>query len=132
VTDKRVLGLVRQFLAAGVMREHGSPTATPSGTPQGAILSPLLANVDRRFEAAWEALTPAQRKWRMAKGHASFRLVRYADDRVPRTLKEDRCTDGSGAAREMEVGPPRSPCRGRLLTGAARGGLRPRGGERRG
>ncbi|MGH2797618.1 MAG: group II intron maturase-specific domain-containing protein [Thermoleophilaceae bacterium] len=87
VTDKRVLGLVRQFLAAGVMREHGSPTATPSGTPQGGILSPLLANValsvlDRRFEAAWNALTPHQRKWRMAKGEPSYRLVRYADDFV--------------------------------------------------
>jgi hypothetical protein len=32
------------FLAAGIMR-HGSLTATPASTPQGAILSPLLANV---------------------------------------------------------------------------------------
>jgi len=87
VTDKRMLGLVRQFLAAGVMREHGSPTATPSGTPQGAILSPLLANValsvlDRHFERAWNAYTPHQRKWRMAKGHPSYRIIRYADDFV--------------------------------------------------
>jgi RNA-directed DNA polymerase len=87
VTDKRVLRLVRQFLVAGIMREHGSPTAMPSGTPQGAILSPLLANValsvlDRRFEAAWNALTPHQRKRRMAKGEPSYRLVRYADDFV--------------------------------------------------
>ena len=86
VTDKRVLRLIRQFLGAGIMR-HGSLTATPSGTPQGAILSPLLANValsvlDRRFEDAWNACTPHQRKWRMAKGHASYRMVRYADDFV--------------------------------------------------
>jgi RNA-directed DNA polymerase len=86
VTDKRVLRLVRQFLAAGIMR-HGSLTATPSGTPQGAILSPLLANValsvlDRRFEDAWNACTPHQRKWRMAKGHPSYRMIRYADDFV--------------------------------------------------
>jgi len=39
VTDKRVLGLVRQFLAAGIMSDQGSLTATPSGTPQGAILT---------------------------------------------------------------------------------------------
>ena len=39
VTDKRVLRLVRQFLAAGVMREQGSVAGTPSGTPQGAILT---------------------------------------------------------------------------------------------
>ncbi len=45
VTDKRVLALIRKFLAAGVMSELGTVTATPSGTPQGAILSPVLANV---------------------------------------------------------------------------------------
>lgn len=86
VTDKRVLRLVRQFLGAGVMR-HGSPAATPSGTPQGAILSPLLANValsvlDRHFENAWDALTPSQRARRRAKGEPIYRLVRYADDFV--------------------------------------------------
>ena len=36
VTDKRVLALIRLFLAAGIMREQGSLAATPSGTPQGA------------------------------------------------------------------------------------------------
>ncbi|MEA2495368.1 MAG: RNA-directed polymerase, partial [Thermoleophilaceae bacterium] len=55
VTDKRVLALLRRFLAAGIMREHGTLAATPSGTPQGSGLSPLLTNValsvlDRRFE----------------------------------------------------------------------------------
>jgi RNA-directed DNA polymerase len=93
VTDKRVLRLIRQFLGAGIMR-HGSLTATPSGTPQGAILSPLLANValsvlDRRFEDAWNACTQHQRKWRMAKGQASYRMIRYADDCVPRAQKEE-------------------------------------------
>ena len=39
VTDKRVLALIRKFLAAGVMLELGTVTATPSGTPQGAILT---------------------------------------------------------------------------------------------
>ena len=35
VTDKRVLALIRLFLAAGIMLEQGSLAATPSGTPQG-------------------------------------------------------------------------------------------------
>jgi RNA-directed DNA polymerase len=87
VTDKRVLRLVRQFLAAGVMREHGSLAATPSGAPQGAILSPLLANValsvlDRHFEAAWNAHSSQERSRRRARGHPSYRMVRYADDFV--------------------------------------------------
>ena len=86
VTDKRVLALIRKFLAAGVMSELGTVTATPSGTPQGAILSPVLANValsvlDRHFEAAWRALgVPSQRSWHRAKGRATYRLIRYADD----------------------------------------------------
>ncbi len=86
VTDKRVLALIRRFLGAGVMTELGTMTATPSGTPQGAILSPVLANIalsvlDRHFEAAWQAHGPAPRRVRQrAKGHATYRHVRYADD----------------------------------------------------
>jgi RNA-directed DNA polymerase len=87
VTDKRLLRLVRQFLRAGVMRELGPVTATPSGTPQGAVLSPLLANValsvlDRHFERAWNAQTSSQRVRARAQGQPSCRLVRYADDFV--------------------------------------------------
>jgi len=87
VTDKRLLRLVRQFLAAGVMRELSSVTATPSGTPQGAILSPLLANValsllDRHFDAPWSTLSQVERARRRRRGHPSCRLVRYADDFV--------------------------------------------------
>jgi RNA-directed DNA polymerase len=87
VTDKRVLALIRQFLRAGIMTHLGTLTDTPSGTPQGAILSPLLSNIalsvlDRRFEAAWASRTPDQR-WRdRAKGVASYRMIRFADDFV--------------------------------------------------
>ncbi len=87
VTDKRVLGLIRLFLAAGIMREQGSLAATPSGTPQGSGLSPLLSNIalsvlDRHFEAAWAARTHDQR-WRdRAQGHPSYRMIRFADDFV--------------------------------------------------
>jgi RNA-directed DNA polymerase len=86
VTDKRVLRLIRRFLAAGIMHEHGSLTATPSGTPQGSALSPLLANIalsvlDRHFEAAWPRRRHERARDR-AQGRPSYRMIRYADDFV--------------------------------------------------
>jgi len=88
VTDKRVLALIRRFLGAGIMHEHGPPTATPSGTPQGSALSPLLANIalsvlDRHFQTAWTARRwHSQRARDRANGRASYRMIRYADDFV--------------------------------------------------
>jgi group II intron reverse transcriptase/maturase len=88
VTDKRVLRLIRRFLAAGIMRERGSLAATPSGTSQGSGLSPLMANIalsvlDRHFENAWAARRwHSQRARDRAKGHPSYRMIRYADDFV--------------------------------------------------
>ena len=45
VKDKRVLALVKAFLKAGVLTELGENKDTHTGTPQGGILSPLLANI---------------------------------------------------------------------------------------
>jgi len=88
VTDKRALALIRLFLAAGTMREQGSLAATPSGTPQGSGLSPLLSNIalsvlDRHFEAAWTARRwYSQRARDRANGLPSYRMIRFADDFV--------------------------------------------------
>ena len=88
IGDKRVLRLVKAFLKAGVLAEDGSRHRTITGTPQGGILSPLLANIalsvlDEHFTQRWEALGPA---WTRAKrrraGESVARLVRYADDFV--------------------------------------------------
>jgi len=45
VGDKRVMGLVKAFLHTGVLSEDGITRETKAGTPQGGILSPLLANI---------------------------------------------------------------------------------------
>jgi RNA-directed DNA polymerase len=88
IGDKRVLGLVKAFLKAGVLCEDGVGRETITGTPQGGILSPLLANIalsvlDEHFTQKWEALGPA---WTRAKrcraGEPAMRIVRYADDFV--------------------------------------------------
>jgi RNA-directed DNA polymerase len=87
VTDKRVLALIRRFLGAGIMREHGALAATLSGTPQGSGLSPLMANIALsvldHFEEAWTARRwHSQRARDRAKGRPSYRMSRYADDFV--------------------------------------------------
>lgn len=88
IGDKRILGLVKAFLRAGVLTEAGLSRDTITGTPQGGLLSPLLANIalsvlDERFARKWEALGP---EWTRAKhrraGVPVYRLVRYADDFV--------------------------------------------------
>jgi RNA-directed DNA polymerase len=89
IGDKRVLGLVKAFLKAGVLSEEGLSRNTNTGTPQGGILSPLLANValsvlDDHFAEAWESFGPSgsARFLRRRKGLPTFRLIRYADDFV--------------------------------------------------
>lgn len=88
VKDKRVLELVKAFLHAGALGEDGIDRDTYTGTPQGGILSPLLANIalselDDYFHQLWEnhrnSWTRARHRHR---GGATFRLTRYADDFV--------------------------------------------------
>jgi RNA-directed DNA polymerase len=88
VGDKRVLALVKSFLTSGLLSEDGIERHTLAGTPQGGILSPLLANLalthlDDYFHARWTAHRNAwTRKRYRARGGATYRLVRYADDFV--------------------------------------------------
>jgi RNA-directed DNA polymerase len=69
VSDRRVLKLIRGWLRAGVLVE-GVVSPTVTGTPQGGVISPLLANIFlHAFDRAWAE-------------HGTGELVRYADDFV--------------------------------------------------
>jgi len=86
IADKRVLSLVKAFLKAGILTELGREDETTAGTPQGGILSPLLANIalsvlDEHYVKSWPP-TWGLRNGRRKRGHATWRLVRYADDFV--------------------------------------------------
>jgi len=89
ITDKRVCALVKAFLKAGVMMADGEREETLTGTPQGGILSPLLANIalsalDDHFTRCWQQQMAShwQRQKRKRDGQANWRLIRYADDFV--------------------------------------------------
>jgi RNA-directed DNA polymerase len=89
VKDKRVCALVKAFLKSGVFTELGTRETTYTGTPQGGILSPLLANIalsalDDHFDQEWRQhmSTSHQRAKRRRLGLANYRIIRYADDFV--------------------------------------------------
>ncbi len=76
IADKRVLRLVDKWLAAGVI-EDGTWSETPQGSPQGASVSPLLANIYLHYVldlwAGW---------WRRHVARGDVIIVRFADDFV--------------------------------------------------
>lgn len=87
VGDKRVLALVKAFLKAGILSQDGSQRNNETGTPQGGILSPLLANIalsvlDEHIASGdgGPRSTQAERARRRRRGLPNYRLVRYADD----------------------------------------------------
>jgi group II intron reverse transcriptase/maturase len=71
VSDRRVQKLIRQWLKGGVM-EGGAVRDTDLGSPQGGVISPLLANI---------YLNELDQEWKRRFSHLG-RLVRYADDFV--------------------------------------------------
>jgi RNA-directed DNA polymerase len=76
IADKRVLRLIRKWLRAGVS-EDGQWSRTTVGTPQGAVISPLLANIFLHY-----VLDLWVDQWRKQTAKGDVIIVRYADDFV--------------------------------------------------
>ena len=112
VADGRVLKLLEQYLAAGVMESHKGWRPTQEGTPQGAVISPLLANV---YLNSLDHLM-------MAKG---YQMERYADDFVVCAKTEQAAHAGLAEIRAwvQEAGLQLHPTKTRIVNAAEKGGF---------
>src|SRR5437773_5727876 len=76
IGDKRIVRLIRKWLKAGVL-EDGHLAETEEGTPQGAVISPLLANIYLHYVYDLWVHT-----WRKRHATGNMIVVRYADDTI--------------------------------------------------
>jgi RNA-directed DNA polymerase len=76
IGDARMIRLIRKWLKAGVM-EDGEWSSSEAGTPQGAVVSPTLANIYLHY-----AFDLWAERWRRHEAHGNVILVRYCDDIV--------------------------------------------------
>jgi len=76
IADRRIVRLIRKWLKVGVI-EDGHRVAAKKGTPQGAVISPLLANIYLHY-----ALDLWAHQWRQRHATGQVIMVRYADDSV--------------------------------------------------
>jgi len=83
IGDQRIIRLVRKWLKAGVL-EDGEWSLSEEGTPQGAVASPLLANVYLHYVFDLWA-----ERWRRREAQGNVIIVRYADDIVVGFQHED-------------------------------------------
>jgi len=76
IADQRILHLIQKWLKAGVL-EEGEWQESAVGTPQGAVVSPLLANIYLHY-----AFDLWAQQWREKQAQGDMMVVRYADDIV--------------------------------------------------
>jgi RNA-directed DNA polymerase len=74
VSDRRIIRLIRKWLRAGVL-EDGIVNVSDKGTGQGAVISPLLANIYLHY-----GLDQWAERWRRHEATGDMIIVRYADD----------------------------------------------------
>lgn len=76
IADKRILRLITKWLKAGII-EDGKRIAAERGTPQGAVISPLLANIYLHY-----VFDTWAQHWQKHHARGDVILIRYADDSV--------------------------------------------------
>ncbi len=94
IADKRLLRLIERMLKSGV-QEEGVWTKAEVGTPQGAVISPILGNIYLHY-----VLDLWAHRWRRREASGEVYVVRYADDSV---LGFQHRTDGERFVRELKV-----------------------------
>jgi RNA-directed DNA polymerase len=112
IADGRVLKLLEQMLQAGVMDSAKGWQPTEQGTPQGAVISPLLSNI------YLDGLD-----WQMAKG--GFEMVRYADDFIVLCSSQEQAEEALERVRRWveENGLTLHPIKTRLVDASQAGGF---------
>jgi RNA-directed DNA polymerase len=112
IADGRVLTLLEQMLQAGVMDSVKGWQPTEQGTPQGAVVSPLLSNI------YLDGLD-----WQMAKG--GFEMVRYADDFIVLCSSQQQAQEALERVRRWveENGLSLPPVKTRLVDASQAGGF---------
>lgn len=92
IRDPRLLGLIARFLKSQILDETGKLSSQETGTPQGSIMSPILANVYLHYVLD---------QW-FAENYASKRamMIRYADDAIFLFSRDDEAKAFVGALRD--------------------------------
>jgi len=94
IGDKRIIRLIRKWLKAGIL-EDGVVSVAESGTGQGSVISPLLANIYLHY-----VLDLWAHRWRRREAQGDMIVVRYADDLVAGFEHEDDARRFLDALRE--------------------------------
>ena len=75
IADKRILRLIAKWLKVGVITKDGHIERSTRGAPQGAVVSPILANIYLHY-----AFDMWVHRWRVQKASGDVVIIRYADD----------------------------------------------------
>lgn len=112
IADGRVLALIEAFLRQGVMEEMKDWQPTERGTPQGAVISPLLANV---------YLNPLDHKM----AQAGWEMTRYADDFIIQCRSQAEAQNALDTVKQWveAEGLQLHPTKTRIVDATQRGGF---------